>query len=298
MNILRELHGTLKCPDDGGELRMFDGCLECMLCKRQHPVLAANMVELLPLEASLLGTGSAYATGYTAERETPFVWRRDSLAWGAPEAFPRKWVERKYRQVAAVRRLLNEDAEETRSLFCDFSAGAGYYTLAYATDWRSVMHCDLSVDSLNYAHRKAARLGIDNILFVRMDYLRPPFRRGLQRVVCLDSLIRGESHEKLLLQSIRNSLDMGGAAIVDFHNWWHNPLRRVGLLRNNFGANRSYRKRELNRLFAAAGIAGSNCFPFHQESSPSIFLRRTLPYVLPPTRWICRFSAGTSLATH
>jgi SAM-dependent methyltransferase len=284
MNILRELYSTLKCPDDGGELRIFDGCLECTLCKRQHPILAANMVELLPLKASLPNDGSAYARGYTAERATPFTWRPDSLAWGAPETYARNWVERKYRQVAAVRGLLNEGVE-TKSLFCDFSAGAGYYTLAYAKDWRSVMHCDLSVDSLNYAHRKAAKLAIGNILFVRMDYLRPPFQRGLQRVICLDSLIRGESHEKLLLQSIRSSLNKRGAAIVDFHNWWHNPLRRLGLLRNNFGVNRSYGRGELNSLFAAAGIAASDCYPFHQESSP-------LRHVLPPTRWMYQFSGG------
>jgi hypothetical protein len=290
MSILRELYRIFSCPDDGAGLRLFVDSLECIRCKRQYPILAHNMVELLPLQASPLEDSSAYARGYTAEGEMPFSWRPDSLAWGAPEEFPRDWVERKYRQVAAVRGLLDESAEP-KSLLCDFSAGAGYYTLAYAKDWRSVVHCDLSVDSLNYTHRKSAKLGIDNILFARMDYLRPAFRRSLQRVICLDSLIRGEPHEKLLLQSIRNSLDERGAAIVDFHNWWHNPLRRLGLLRNNFGANRSYGRRELDRLLSAAGIAGSNCFPFHQESS-------FLQHFLPPTRWMYRFSGEASHATH
>lgn len=289
MNILHELFPLLTCPDDGGELRLLAGSLQCIGCDRHYPILAGNMVELLPRQALPPAGSVSYAKTYIADAAAPFDWRPDRLAWGSPEAFPPEWVERKHRQVAAVRRLLDEDAGP-KSLLCDFSAGAGYYTFAYAKDWRWVMHCDLSVDGLNYAHRKAAKLGITNILFVRMDYLRPAFRRNLHRVICFDTLIRGEAHERLLLHSIRNSLAPGGGAIVDFHNWWHNPLRRLGLLRNNFGANRSYGKRELGRLLSAAGIADSNCVPFYQESS-------LLRHILPPTRWMYRFNGEASHAT-
>jgi SAM-dependent methyltransferase len=291
MNPLRELYRTLNCPDDGGGLRLFTDSLECVQCQRQYPILARNMIELLSLEPAPPDDCSPYASDYQATRSQRFEWRPASLAWGAPEYFPKTWVERKRRQVAAVRSLILDGAEP-RILFCDFSAGAGYYTLAYAKDWRHVAHCDLSVDSLNYAHRKAEKLGLENILFIRMDYLRPAFRRSLQCVICLDSLIRGEWHERRLLESIHGSLAPDGAAVVDFHNWWHNPIRRLGLLRNNFGPNRSYSKTETARLLASVRIAKPQCFPFHQEIDPSSPLRSTLERVLPSTRWMYRFSGA------
>lgn len=291
MSPLQELLPILTCPDDHGALRESGDGLECAGCGRRFPVLAPNLVELLPRVEALRDDGSAYSADYLAERSREFVFRADAEAWGAPEGRPEPWVERKYRQVEAVRELLL-DGEPSEGVMCDFSAGAGYYTFAYARDWRYVLHCDLSVDGLAYAHRKAERLGLRNILFVRMDYLRPPFRGTLDRVVCLDSLIRGEAHEKRLLGTIRRALRPGGAAVVDFHNWWHNPIRRLGLLRNNFGPNRSYAAREVRRLLAEAGVAAPQYVPFHQETAGNALVRGLLRRVLPPTRLVYRFGAG------
>jgi SAM-dependent methyltransferase len=291
MKPLEALRSVLRCPDDGSELRLSGLVLECFGCGRCYPVLAENVVELLPSSGALTGAGSAYGRDYAAARAAPFEWREDTLAWGAPESFPSKWVERKHRQVAAVERLIPAGAF-ARDLFCDFSAGAGYYTLEYAKAWRYVIHCDLSVDSLTYARRKAASRGLRNILFLRMDYLRPAFRRSLECVACLDSLIRGKNHERLLLRAIRGSLAPGGSAVVDFHNWWHNPIRRLGLLRNNFGGNRSYREREIRGLLASAGISGFERFAFHQELSPDCPGGGVVRTLLPPTRWMYRFGAG------
>jgi SAM-dependent methyltransferase len=291
MSPLQTLLPILSCPDDGGSLRRDGGSLQCTACERRFPVLASNLVELLPSDGALQPDGSPYAAEYVAERNRGFHFREDAVAWGAPEYRTDEWVERKYRQVAAVRSLLLDGAE-AGGVICDFSAGAGYYTFSYAPEWRHVVHCDLSVDALNYAHSKAERMGLRNILFVRMDYLRPPFHGSLDRVVCLDSLIRGESHEKHLLRTIQRALRPGGAAVVDFHNWWHNPIRRLGLLRNNFGENRSYAGSEVRRLLDEAGVVGPEYRPFHQETARSEVLRLLLRRVLPPTRLVYRFGAG------
>lgn len=296
MSLLQSLHSILSCPDDGSELRIFSDLLECVQCKRQYPSYAPNLVELLPLQPSMPDDGSAYAASYATIRKKSFEWREDRVAWGAPEVFPAAWVERRNRQVTAVRNLICEDAGP-RNLLCDFSAGAGYYTLEYANDWKHVVHCDLSVNSLTYTHRKAAKLGVQNILFVRMDYLRPPFRRSLQRIICLDSLVRGDKHETRLLHAIQGSLGEGGKAIVDFHNWWHNPVRRLGLLTNNFGANRSYSRGEVKRLVASAGIANGDHIPFHQEIRRDFPLKSVLEHVLPPTRLMYRFGNETNRAS-
>lgn len=296
MSPLQELLPILSCPDDGGKLQESGAALECVVCARLFPVVAPNLVELLPSFAALPKNGSAYGDGYAAERERSFAFRDDALAWGAPEQFSTQWVEKRYRQVDAVRAVLSEIDRE-QGVLCDFSAGAGYYTLTYAKEWRHVVHCDLSVDSLAYAHRKAARLGLGNILFVRMDYLRPPFRGTLDHVMCMDSLIRGKEHERLLLQTIHAALRKGGAAVVDFHNWWHNPIRRLGLLRNNFGENRSYAGREARQLLAEAGISEPRYFPFHQESARHPVVHSLLRRVLPPTRLVYRFGTGGSHAS-
>ena len=288
MSPLQKLAPILSCPDDGGALRLQRDGLQCAGCGAIYPLRAENLVELLPPASAMAPDGSPYSAEYLAERNRPFAFRADALAWGAPEHHAKPWVERKYRQVEAVRTLLNEGAG-AREVLCDFSAGAGYYTFAYAPDWPYVVHCDLSADALSYAHRKAERLGLRNILFVRMDYLRPPFRGTLDRVVCFDSLIRGEAHEKRLLRTIQAALRPGGAAVVDFHNWWHNPVRRLGLLRNNFGANRSYAFGEVRRLLSEAGVAAPSYAPFHQETSAYPALRALLRRVLPPTRFVCRF---------
>lgn len=44
----------------------------------------------------------------------------------------------------------------------DLSAGPDYDTLAYASTFKHVLHCDLSVDALNYADQKARALRIPN----------------------------------------------------------------------------------------------------------------------------------------
>lgn len=131
-----------------------------------------------------------------------------------------------------------------------------------------------------------------------MDYLRPPFRETLNRVICLDSLIRGEAHETRLLRTIQGALRPDGAAVVDFHNWWHNPIRRLGLLRNNFGLNRSYALNEVRQLLNEAGVVAPRYVPFHQETSSYPWLRGLLQRVLPPTRFVYRFGVeGVNAAT-
>src|SRR5262249_47574822 len=152
--------------------------------------------------------------------------------------------------------LLETGPANCREVFCDLSAGAGHTTFAAAREFRLVFHCDLSVAAVRYASAAAKRTGVNNLVVVRADYFRPPFRDSVQRMTCLDSLIRGPWHELRLLASIRQALAPSGAAVVDFHNWWHNPLRRMGLLPQNFGENRSYTRREVLSLLAQAGITG------------------------------------------
>jgi SAM-dependent methyltransferase len=294
-NGIAEIAGLLSCPEDGTSLRFASNALHCPSCARHFPVHSDNLAEILPLRprAFPASANPTYYRDYV--RAFDQVYRNDptTLAWGAEEAVSESWARKRRRQVAAVERLITEEnrSEENRntnSILCDVAAGAGYYSFAYAPLFRLVIHCDLSVENLSYAWRRARSLGIRNIVFLRTDYFALPFHRALDCVICLDTLIRGASHDSALLASIARSLKTGGSAVVDFHNWWHNPLRRIGILPDNFAGNTSYSRRGLCRLLTTARVRQFEIEPFIQEVNPDRPASRLLMRLLPPTRFMVR----------
>jgi len=242
-----------------------------------------------PVEIPDLEMPAEYRQGYLQAWSQK--WERDeaALPFGAAESLSPKMRRVRERQTAEVlRSLLLETAADCREVFCDLSAGAGHTTLAATREFRLVFHCDLSVTAVRYVSAAAKRMGVDNIVVVRADYFRPPFRNCVERMTCLDSLIRGPWHELRLLASIRQALAPTGAAVVDFHNWWHNPLRRMGLLPQNFGENRSYTRSEVLSLLAQAGIEDFEFGAFFQEGD---FARwPMLRSLVPATRFAVRFT--------
>lgn len=283
MEILQELCPILSCPEDHGALRLLSDRLVCVECGREF-VADGNFVSLVARDAAALDPRAEYTRAYRAARQEasgPPGWRLGTAAL----------LARKRRQVDVVKQLLLDTGP--RDVVCDFSAGPGYYTLAYAAHCRTLIHCDLCLDSLAEAREQASKKRIDNILFVRMDYFRPPFHQTLSRIICMDTLIRGQQHELALLRAIRGSLAPDGAALVDFHNWWHNPVRRLGFLPDNFAHNRSYSHQELSGLLSQAGITQYQRFAFHQEAEAGTLLAPLICRTVPPTRWIYRFHHAT-----
>jgi SAM-dependent methyltransferase len=284
--------GLFSCPDDGSSMLHAAGELHCSSCARRFPILAGNLAEILPQRPFDLSdsVNSSYREGYFKAFEQIFQFDDTSLAWGAEETMPWSWACKRRRQVAVVRPFVVDGTAPAESILCDVAAGAGYYTFAYAHLFRYVLHCDLSVDNLNYAWHKARALGIQNIFFIRADYFALPFRRSVDRVLCLDSLIRGEAHDSALLTGIARSLKSQGFAITDFHNWWHNPLRRLGLLPENFHQNRSYRRSEAEQLLRRAGVNNFSFRPFLQEFDPDSAVAGFLSGIFPSTRLVYRFA--------
>lgn len=293
---LGRLAGLLACPDDGAQLTTVAPELACEKCDRRFGAAEDGVMDLRPLEpASIAEERNAdYWREYAQEFAREFRPNPKALAWGAPEISSSAWLGKRLRQVRAMRPLVADSKFSRSQVFCDIAAGAGHYTLAYAPAFQSVLHCDISVENLGYAVRKAAQLGIRNIFFLRIDYFSPPFRHSLDRIICCDTLIRGEKHEGVLLKAIRRSLKPEGNAVVDFHHWWHNPLRRLGLLSQNFGGNRSYRRREAEKLLQAAGATEFEYFPFHQEYSPGWRGEPAISRLIPPTRLVYRFRGDAS----
>jgi SAM-dependent methyltransferase len=288
---LNEIAQLLSCPDDGATMAACSRELRCERCRRLYPLLSTNILQLLPLRPLAFPERSGlapYREGYLREFFRPAEIRPEAKAWGAPEARSRKWLQLRERQAREVLQFLRSESGETNSVFCDLSAGAGHCTFSAAREYRVVFHCDLSMDALAYASAKARTSHLENIVFVHADYFQPPFRNSIHHLTCLDTLIRGPWHEIKLLQSIRSVLTDDGAAVVDFHNWWHNPLRRLGFLPNNFVGNKSYSRKELTRLLSSSGIGEFETRPFLQEVDPRAAPGKILARFIPATRLMVR----------
>jgi SAM-dependent methyltransferase len=284
-----EIAGYLSCPDEGAPLAPVPGGLRCIHCARIFPFQNPNLLEILPSRPVAISTSEVppgYENAYVQAYSRVWESRDDAIPWGASESSSAKTVKRRERHTGQVFRLLRGAPGDASGVFCDLSAGAGHTTFAAAQHSRLVFHCDLSVTAVHYASSKATRMGLKNMMIVRADYFRPPFRNSIQQLTCLDSLIRGPWHDGQLLASIRQSLAPGGSAVVDFHNWWHNPLRRLGWLPQNFGENRSYTRREVQHLLKQAGIDDFVVSAFIQEADPQRVSASALARLMPATRFM------------
>jgi ubiquinone/menaquinone biosynthesis C-methylase UbiE len=285
----------LCCPDDQKSLRSGDEGLECRQCGRTFPVWKGEIIELLPKKPAEPRSNPEYAADYQRQFHQKFENQEDSIAWGLREAQSPSWKLHRERQARRVLTILRSDGAPLKDMIlCDVSAGVGDYTLSYARHFKWVLHCDLSVDALRYASGRFRRMGLENVFFLRVDYFALPFSRSIDRLLCLDTLIRGKDHEKALLKQIQRAISAQGRAIIDFHHWWHNPLRRLGLLRQNFGNNFSYARSGAEGLMRECGIEDWRLVRFHQELEPAGSFEKRLSWMLPATRLVYEFGAGVS----
>lgn len=292
--LLREAELLLSCPDDGASVRLCGDAFLCAKCARRFSVLAGVVVDMLPHKPSDLPGSSVsepYRRGYLEEFHRQLCLEESRAPWGDPTATSAKWAAVQQRQAEEAILLLLRRSDGQNKILCDISVGAGYCRLAFARHFRLVLHCDLSVDSIGFAWRRARELRQNNLLFLRMDYFRPPFRGVVDRLVCLDTLIRGEEHERMLLALIGRSLVSDWIAVIDFHHWWHNPLRRIGILRDNFKGNRSCTRSSLRCFLEHAGIGQFERLRFVPEAHPSTPLGKLVARMIPATRFIYRMPA-------
>jgi uncharacterized protein YbaR (Trm112 family) len=290
-----EIASLLCCPDDQESLRAVSGALDCSHCGRIFPFQEGEILELLPREPAKPGPNAEYAAAYHFLFHQTFENQQESIPWGLREGFSPSWRLHRERQARAVLSLLQSDGAPLKGLIlCDISAGIGDYTLSYAQHFKGVLHCDLSLDALRYASAKCRRLDAQNVFFLRVDYFALPFNRTIDRLLCLDTLIRGKDHEKTLLGRIQKALTYQGRAIIDFHHWWHNPLRRLGLLPPNFGSNRSYARTGAEGLMRECGIDNWRLVRFHQELEPNSRFAQGFSRLLPATRLI--YDIGSALS--
>ncbi len=281
MNGLKEMTPLLSCPDDHSPLVAHSGHLSCPLCRRDYPVLGENFIDLLPGSPSFNnGDNTGYQSYYQKEFSRKSRLILNARAWGRLDLNTASWAKKRRRQVRFVSKLLSRTP-----VICDISAGAGTYTFDLVKRFPLVIHCDLSIVNLNDVYQRKQAQKINNLVLIRCDYFKLPFNHSMPQLICLDTLVRGQFHEIQLLSSLLSAVSKTGTILADFHNWWHNPLRRLGLLPNNFDT--SYTQRQAEELLKKSGINAWDHYPFHQEILPEAnsFLRK----ILPPTRLLYIF---------
>jgi SAM-dependent methyltransferase/uncharacterized protein YbaR (Trm112 family) len=274
---------AISCPDCKAKISYQDPNFICTECRREFP-FKDGILEMLPsapiqyaFDKRSAHHESVYKTLFHTKREDANLER----SWGNPEAVPAKWLSTKLGHVSFIKKLIEENTT-ARNIFCDFSGGSGYYTFEFYKLFKWVFHCDLSIESMLYTRKKAEEKNIDNIIFIRTDYTRPPFNGTLDVIFCGDSLIYSPFHEGLVLNGINQSLNEGGYAIFDFHNWWHNPLRRLGLMKNPFGECYSYSKQQTDN-FVSHRFPKYSYYKYYQEF-PNGQRASMIPRFFPGTR--------------
>ena len=274
LNILKELLPLLFCPDDRGNLYYLnDESLKCNKCGRKFRVYNNNFVELLPSAQYKRQRNKDkyhyiidnYWSEYYKFFNEKFNWNDKAIAWGAFEITPERYKIRKQKEI----QIINELTRNCGGIFCDVSAGAGLFTLPYSKEFDIVINCDLSVDNLNYVHKKAIDQKINNILFIRCDHLSLPLKpESINLVISVDTLIYGSDHDLKLLSEIERILDSSGCAVVDFSNKFHKiPLIKRPCYR--------YRAYEIKKVLKKIGLQKFMFVRFVQENLG--FFNRLIP---------------------
>jgi len=296
VSVQDDLCAVLRCPDDGGMLGIQPAIVTCQTCRRGYQRPRPEAIEMIASkpQGAMSGVSKAFYAAYLAERSMQLSLVEAAAAWGAPGTMSPGWVRLRRRYSSRVVNLILRLFGNRRGVVLDTSAGAGYVTFGLAERGVPTIHADLDRSSIAYA------LGwLDNspgsppLLALRADYFALPARGTIDAVVATDSLIRGRQHELAALQAIRLALTEDGFAVVDFHNWLHNPLRRLGLLPDNFKGNRSYLHGELPNLVRAAGLKIDMEESYHQEDDqPRV--SRWVARLVPPTRFVVVLRKDTS----
>ena len=185
----------LVCPNDGNNLEFSNDEIKCTSCLTKFPIIEENIIELVSsksFDITTSDTESSYSKYYSDLRNLGHPEQEKMRLWG---------LESKSGFVQSMIKKIKEFTEN--KIVCDVGAGVGNYSISIAKHAEFVFHCDLDMESIAAAKKRAKEKQIDNILFVRSDYLSLPFKINIiPCVTCIDVLERGREHDNLLLEEL------------------------------------------------------------------------------------------------
>jgi 2-polyprenyl-3-methyl-5-hydroxy-6-metoxy-1,4-benzoquinol methylase len=249
---------NLVCPDDRGPLVPESKTLRCTRCGSLFPVFENRIIDILPKARAELqdDLASGYRDDYLELAAHPLTPNMAPWAWGTRSTHTAREIERRANRVAWLGSILVRSGPTRDLVLCDVSAGAGHYSLAYASRFRYVLHCDLVPNAALYAYQEANASGIENVLFLRHDYLQSPLSQSADIVICMDTMIRGRSHELALAASILDAVKPGGLAVLDFANMRRQFARRTLQPRQRLSTDtRAYTRSQVVAMLEEVGFA-------------------------------------------
>ena len=222
--ILSEYVDLFACPDDKHPLKINSNYFQCTSCQRKYPIFNDTIVDLVPstqhlkplTDTSPKSSKSYWVDSfYNKEVNTPFsLTEKTETPFGEVDDSSR--CSRNF--VNIYKNFLLKQKNYSLGRFIDISASAGAFTLGNSRNAELIVHCDLSRKAINSAYRKARNLNINNIIFVRCDYMSLPFSSALDTVICLDSLnYFGLENDINTVAEMQRILRKGGSAMFDVH---------------------------------------------------------------------------------
>lgn len=162
----------LACPNDEGNLNLSNDLLTCNTCGDKFKILDDDTIDLTP-KHKLNWISLKPLEGYLKDYTNLTKERSEDISEESYQALELDTRLQGY--------LLENQKEMLRiidnNVLCDVGAGVGDHSLEFSKKSSLVFHCDLDMGIIKIAKKKAKDLGLDNILFVRSDYLTLPFKK-------------------------------------------------------------------------------------------------------------------------
>lgn len=213
LNLIDYSLQFLACPNCLKSITKNEKTLHCSSCNSDFPILDENIIDLVSNDSF------DFITNATSEIYSEYS---DLRSLGHPtEEKARLWgLESKYGISGFVSTLRNKILSMLEDeIICDIGAGVGNYSLFFANHAKLVFHCDLDLEAILSAAKEAKKQKINNILFIRCDYLYLPFRsNSLHCITSIDVLEKGYEHDSKLIEQISQKLIPNGKYIIDFHS--------------------------------------------------------------------------------
>jgi len=211
----------LFCPDDKSQIIFHDNELTCTKCERKFSI-DENIIDMRP-KSKINFKSDEDRINYSNYYESLF-------SSGDPGKLGTFAVSSTSIPEGFVTETLNhlEKNFTLNDIVCDVGAATGDYSIFLAKKCKLMIHCDLDMNGLLIAKKKAIHEKVENILFFRCDYLQIPFRNGkIDLAYSIDVVERGLVHDKKILKEMSRIIKSKGTLIFDYHTKERTKLTRI-----------------------------------------------------------------------
>ncbi len=271
----------LACPNCLESLTKHKKMLHCSKCNSNFKISNENIIDLVSTKSFNFkkNMSSEIYSEYSELRKVGHPLNEKSRLWG---------LESKFGTTGFVTTLRNKILSLLENeIICDVGAGVGNYSLYFAKQAKFVFHCDLDLETILSAAQEAKKQKINNILFIRCDYLYLPFySNSLDCITSIDVLEKGREHDSKLIEEISNKLIYNGKYIIDFHSKERTKLTKAPITDR-------YSRKDLTKLvnlnnLSINKIIGMGYLPTIRNFSGTTYtiLNTLCKFFFPPARWL------------